>query len=121
DGPQPRRARIQRAARTRRTVRQGAVMKTDQELEQLMRTTFAGRAQTINRGPGWSGNPVMTGGPNPQRRWIAVLAAAAAVVAVVASVAVLRNRSDGEPAVKTPTPTISHAVTPTPSPTTNQV
>ncbi len=78
-------------------------MKTDTELEALLRTTFAGRAETVHDTPPWVA-PAQA--PGPRRRWLPVLAAAAAVVLVAAGVAigVHLNRSD-RPARPSPTPT----------------
>jgi len=70
-------------------------MKTDEELEHLMRATFAGRAKTVDQAPAWSGDPGLPSiDPPPTsrlRRWMPALAAAAAVIVIATSVIVLRS------------------------------
>ena len=69
-------------------------MKSDQELEQLVRATFAGRAATVADGPAWT-PPVPQ--PGHSRRRLPALAAAAAVVLVVVGLIVVRHHSHTQP------------------------
>jgi hypothetical protein len=58
-------------------------MKTDTELEALLRTTLAARAATVDDARRWT---APAPAPRPARRWVPALAAAAAVLVVVAGV-----------------------------------
>lgn len=93
-------------------------MSTD--LEMLLRSTLAGRADTITYGPPWAGTDSLATAPGPSRnrRWMAVAAAAAAVIVIGAGVVALRdtNRRSTPPATNTPSPT-QPAPTPTADPT----
>ena len=84
-------------------------MKTDTELEGLLRTTLANRAATVTDAP-----PVPADLPARRHRaWLPALAAAAAVAIAVAGVLVgIHLAKDNPPANPTPTPT------PAPIPTT---
>lgn len=88
-------------------------MKTDTELEGLLRTTLANRAATVTDAP-----PVPADLPARRHRaWLPALAAAAAVAIAVAGVLVgIHLAKDNPPANPTPTPT--PALIPTTCPTT---
>lgn len=60
-------------------------MKTDTELEALLRSTFAGRAETVRQARPWA---APAPAPRRSRRWVPALAAAATVIAVVVGVLV---------------------------------
>jgi hypothetical protein len=91
-------------------------MKTDAELEQLLRETLTGRAETVRDARRWVAPPVPL---RPRRRWLPVLAAAAVVVLVAIGVAIgLRGRDSNPPTRPTPhpTPTVVPTVCTTPLP-----
>jgi len=68
--------------------------RTDDDLERLLRATFAGRASKVTHGPGWTPTQVRT-----RHRWIAPVVAAALVLGVVATfVGLQARRSDSPPA-----------------------
>lgn len=80
-------------------------MKTDTELEALLRETFAGRADTLHDARPWQ-PPAHAA--QPARRWLPVLAAAMAVAIVAAGVALgVHFRHSNKPAHPKPTPTTS--------------
>jgi hypothetical protein len=78
-------------------------MKTDTELETLLRSALTARADAVQDAPPW----VRPAGPVRRRRpWLPALAAAAAVVAVIAAVALGVHAARNRPAVPPgPTPT----------------
>jgi hypothetical protein len=88
-------------------------MKTDTELEALLRETFAGRAQTVERAPALAA-PAKA--PRRFRPWIPALAAAAAVIVVAASIAIAKNVDRSAPARPSPSPTTSRPPAPTTCP-----
>jgi hypothetical protein len=87
-------------------------MKTDTELETLLRSTLAGRAETIHDARPWVAPAPAS--VRPRRRWLPVLAAAAIVIAVVAGVFIsLRlTRTEHKVIKPAPLPTVCRTTLP---------
>jgi hypothetical protein len=91
-------------------------MKSDQELAQLIRSTFAGRAQDLPPVPAWAPDPTLTRA-HPLRPWLTGLAAAAAVVGIVVAVTVARDHVGANHPANHNSPTLTPSPSGSPAPT----
>ncbi len=89
-------------------------MKTDTELEDLLRATLASHAQDVREA---APVPPVTDLRRPARRWLPLLAAAAVIAVVVATVLGIRATRHSTPTHPSPTPVPTSTRSGSPAPT----